>query len=62
MEACVIKLYTMKKAEWNTVKAIYALPYRIMQLEKDIQEKCNEIKDMRNRLSRLKLKVSNSPQ
>lgn len=44
----------MKRASWNTTKALYKIPFEIMQLEKDIKEKLEEVKKMRKRLSYLK--------
>ena len=38
-------------------KAMYETPYRIMQLRRDIQEKCKEIKVMRNKLNKLEKEI-----
>ena len=48
----------MKPASWHTAKALYELPYMIMQLEKDIDLKCSELRVMRKKLERLKKKES----
>jgi len=44
----------MKKMNWHGVKAEYTLPYIIMDLEKELEEKLKEIKEIRLRLQKLK--------
>jgi len=46
----------MKKQVFKDRMGMYALPYSIMQLEKDLEEKLKEIKKMRTRLFILKKK------
>jgi len=46
----------MKKADWTFTKALYKLPFEIMQLERDIEEKLEEVKKMRIKLEKLKRK------
>lgn len=48
----------MKKMDWYGVKSEYTLPYTIMDLEKELEEKLKEIKEIRLRLQKLKDKFA----
>jgi len=48
----------MKKMDWYGVKAEYTLPYKIMDLERELVKKLKEVKDIRLKLQRLKKKFS----
>ena len=48
----------MKKMNWHGVKAEYTLPYTIMDLEKELEEKLKEIKKIRLKLQKLKDKFA----
>lgn len=48
----------MRKMDWKGVKAEYTLPYQIMDLERELEKKLNEVKEIRLKLLRLKRKFA----